>query len=107
VQHLDVARNRGNGFLFENHDSGGLLWAIGEAMHFYRRQETVRSAQIQRIMRESTRRFNIEVMADQYLALYAKLLGRPLATPSASVPTGGSAPRPGCRRDKPDLAAVP
>jgi starch synthase/alpha-amylase len=107
VQHLDVARNRGNGFLFENHDSGGLLWAIGEAMHFYRRQETVRSAQIQRIMRESTRCFNIEVMADQYLALYAKLLGRPLATPSASVPTGGSAPRPGCRRDKPDLAAVP
>ncbi len=81
VQHLDIVQNSGNGFLFENYDSGGLFWAIQEAMTFYRRPASVRSAQIQRIMAESASRFSPEVMADQYLALYAKLLKRPVVMP--------------------------
>ncbi len=78
VQQIDVAQNSGNGFLFETYDSGGLYWAIQEAMHFYRLPASVRSTQIQRAMTEGASRFNEEVMADQYLALYTKLLGRPI-----------------------------
>lgn len=78
VQHLDVAQNSGNGFLFETYDSGGLLWAIQEAMQFYRLPAPQRDPHIRRIMSESADCFNQEVMADQYLALYTELLGRPV-----------------------------
>lgn len=78
VQHLNIAQNSGNGFLFETYEGGGLFWAIGEAISFYRQPKAVRNAHIQRIMEESIRRFSRKVMADQYLALYAKLLKRPM-----------------------------
>ncbi len=78
VQHLDVGQNSRNGFLFETHDSAGLLWALQEAMTLHRLPETARNAQIRRIMTESVFRFNPEVMTDHYLALYAKLLKRPM-----------------------------
>ncbi len=81
VQDLDIAQNSGNGFLFATYDSGGLFGAIREAMTFYRLPASVRSAQIQRIMAESACRFNPEEMADHYLALYAKLLKRPMVMP--------------------------
>jgi starch synthase/alpha-amylase len=87
VEHLDVAQDSGNGFLFETYDSGGLFWAIQEAMNFYQRPVSIRSAQIQRIMAESACRFNPEVMANHYLALYAKLLKRPMVMPSRSAST--------------------
>ena len=82
VQHLDVIKNSGNGFIFETYDSGGLFWAIQEAMIFYRQPKIDRNVQIQRIMVGSARRFNQKVMADQYLALYAKLLQRPMVEPN-------------------------
>jgi len=82
VQHLDVIKNSGNGFLFETYDSGGLFWAIQEAMTFYRQPKVDRNIQIQRIMAGSARRLNQKVMADQYLALYAKLLQRPMVEPN-------------------------
>jgi starch synthase len=32
---LDVENKSGNGFLFKTYDSGGLMWAIDQAMGFY------------------------------------------------------------------------
>jgi starch synthase/alpha-amylase len=83
VQHLNMSQNSGNGFLFETYDSGGLFWAIQEAMTFYRQPGTLRNAHIQRIMRKGISRFNKKVMADQYLALYTKLLKRPMIIPQS------------------------
>lgn len=78
VEPLDVAADRGNGFLFRTYDPGGLRWAIGEAMRFYRLDPETRARQIARIMREGAERFNLDVCARQYMALYERMLKRPL-----------------------------
>jgi starch synthase/alpha-amylase len=88
ISHLDVARNRGNGFLFKNFDSSGLLWAIKQAMDFYNLPEKTKAGQISRIMQESTAAFNHANTARQYIKLYEKMLKRPLIRPN--VPKTGS-----------------
>ena len=78
VRHLDVAANSGNGFLFKFLDGDGLFWAIQEAMAFYLRPAQVKAKQIKRIMTESAATFTHEQTARQYIALYEKMLQRPL-----------------------------
>jgi len=78
VRHLDVSANTGNGFLFKFFDSDGLFWAIEEAMNFFRRPASVKTKQIKRIMTESAATFTHEQTARQYIALYEKMLQRPL-----------------------------
>jgi len=34
VVHIDVKNDIGNGFVFKTYDSGGLFWAIQEAINF-------------------------------------------------------------------------
>jgi len=78
VFHLDVENNTGNGFLFESYDSGGLAWAIDQAMDFYRLDEHTRGTQIGRIMEESKKLFNHSVTAQAYIDIYQQMLHRPL-----------------------------
>jgi starch synthase/alpha-amylase len=78
VRHLNPAHDSGNGFLFETYDSGGLFWAIRQAMSFYRLPSHHRSRQISRIMTESAETFNYRVTARQYIGLYQKLLRHPV-----------------------------
>jgi glycogen synthase len=78
VETLDTANHRGNGFIFDTYDSGGLFWAMDRAMDFWRESREVREAEITRIMRESLQRFNHEACAQQYINLYEKMLDRPL-----------------------------
>jgi len=78
VEHLDAEAATGNGFVFESYDSGGLLWAIDEAMAFYHRPEQTRAEQITRVMRESAERFTHSSTAKHYIGLYEKMLQRPL-----------------------------
>lgn len=78
VSPLDVEYNRGNGFLFEFHDSAGLFWAIEQAIDFYNLPPEVKRAQIARIMTESLATFNHAVTARRYIDLYEKMLQRPL-----------------------------
>lgn len=75
VEPLDFERNRGNGFRFDVFDSGGLRWAIDEAVQFFRRPFQEREEQIQRIMRESKSRFNHNATAAEYIRTYEKILG--------------------------------
>jgi starch synthase len=82
VVQLDVNNNLGNGFKFETYDSGGLFWAIQEAMRFYKLPPKIKARQIERIMTESIASFNHDVTAQQYIELYEKMLERPLITPS-------------------------
>jgi len=78
VEPLDWERSAGNGFVFDTYDSGGLFWAMDQAMAFYRQPADVRSREIGRIMAESLRRFNHEACAREYIKLYEKMLDRPL-----------------------------
>ena len=78
IIHMDVDNNRGNGFLFNLFDSRGLLWAIEQAMHFYKLPREIKELQIERIMNQSLATFNHAVTARQYIDLYEKMLRRPL-----------------------------
>jgi starch synthase len=78
VTHLDVSKNTGNGFLFKTFDSGGLSWAIDQAMQFYMMSPGIKKRQIRRIMTESVATFNHRVTAQQYIDIYEKMLRRPL-----------------------------
>jgi len=81
VEDLDLAANRGNGFLFKFYDSTGFSWAIDQAMHFYQLDEFSRETQLQRIMEQSCRRFNHAVTAESYIKLYEIMIERPLVMP--------------------------
>ena len=78
VTHLDVSKDTGNGFLFKTFDSGGLSWAIDQAMQFYMMFPDIKKRQICRIMIESAATFNHQVTAQQYIDIYEKMLRRPL-----------------------------
>ena len=77
VEHLDMEANRGSGFLFENFDTNGFLWAMDQAMKFYAQPRERRAAQVSRIMTESLSRFDATESARQIMALYGRALGRP------------------------------
>lgn len=81
LSHLNGEQGKGNAFLFETYDPGGLRWAIGEAMRFYRLPPDVKGAQIARIMRESVEQFSHTVTAQRYFEIYEKMLKRPLVEP--------------------------
>ena len=75
---MDVDRNCGNGFVFEVFDASGLIWAVDQAMDFYQRPDYLRARQVGRVMTESTRQFNHRLAAGHYIALYERMLQRPL-----------------------------
>ena len=78
VERLDVAASSGNGFVFDHYDSNGLFWAMDQAMEFHYLPAEVKERQISRIMEESLARFNHQSCAKEYIALYEKMLDRPL-----------------------------
>ena len=78
VEPLDWNAGTGNGFRFDTYDSNGLLWAMCRAMEFHSQDRAVRKREISRIMAESLKRFNHEACAREYIALYEKMLDRPL-----------------------------
>ena len=80
VEHMNVALNRGNGFLFEFFDSEGLSWAITQAMNFYNLPQDTKALQIGRVMKQSLASFNHSVTARHYIDLYEKMLNRPLVS---------------------------
>ncbi|MGD1987106.1 MAG: glycogen/starch synthase [Desulfobacterales bacterium] len=82
---LDVSRNQGNGFLFNTFDSNGLFWAIRQAMNFYTLPKNIKHPQIARIMKESAETFTHANTARQYIALYERMLERPLILENASA----------------------
>ena len=78
VMHMNVEKNIGNGFLFEVYDSGGLFWAVNEAMRFYNLPKDLKEPQIKRVMKHAAATFNHDVTAQNYIQLYEKMLERPL-----------------------------
>ncbi|MDY0220381.1 MAG: glycogen/starch synthase [Desulfobacterium sp.] len=78
VKSLDLYNNRGNGFVFDHHDSNALAWAIDQAMEFYRLDGDVKEEQIRRIMTQGVLEFNHAACAKKYIGIYEKMLQRPL-----------------------------
>jgi starch synthase len=78
VEHLAPERGTGNGFVFEVYDAGGLRWAIDQALAFYALPRAQKAREIARVMTESAARFTHAVTARQYIALYERMLDRPL-----------------------------
>lgn len=78
VYHIDSHNNHGNGFVFKTYDSGGLWWAVDQAMSFFSLPDEKKNAIIKRIMLESLASFNHKVTAQSYIDLYEKMLNRPL-----------------------------
>jgi starch synthase len=72
--HLDAAADRGNGFLFRHFDQQGLLWAMDQAMVFYRRPAVQRTRQVRRIMADSLASNNTDEWVQQLMNGYASLL---------------------------------
>ena len=87
IAHLDPENNSGNGFLFKTYDSGGLMWAIDQAMGFYELPAKLKQKQVARIMKQSAQTFTHAITAQQYIALYEKMLQRPLleTSPNGSL----------------------
>ena len=78
VEHLDVGRDRGNGFVFNDFTAGGLWWGCEEAMRFYRCPLEDRHRTVARVMQEGLDRFNLEHTTREYVKIYEKLLGEKL-----------------------------
>jgi len=78
VEHFDVAKDQGNGFVFKIYDSRGLEWAMDKAMEFFKRPADERERHVARIMREGLARFNHETCAKSYIDIYEKMLNRAL-----------------------------
>lgn len=74
VDPMDIANNRGNGFLFKYFNADGLKWTVDEAMRFHRLPNAEREKQLARVMRESSARFNHEATAAEYIKRYEQML---------------------------------
>ncbi len=80
VKPMDAGNDQGSGFLFEVYDSGGLFWAIDQAMDFHSLPQKVKGPQITRVMMHAMETFTHSVNAKKYIDLYERMLDRPLIT---------------------------
>ena len=71
VTHLDAAADRGSGFLFRDFNRQGFMWAMDQAMAFYRQPAGQRAHQIRRIMADSRVKFNTDAWVQQIIDGYA------------------------------------
>jgi glycogen synthase len=74
VIHLDAAADSGNGFLFRHFDSQALLWAMDQAMAFYRQPVPQRTRQVQRIMADSLTKYDTGEWTQQIMDGYTRVL---------------------------------
>jgi glycogen synthase len=74
VTPLNVDRNTGNGFVFDQLDHAGFEHGISAALAFYTLPRPVRTAQLQRIMSNAKRQFNLRNTARKYMNLYDRMM---------------------------------
>ena len=68
-------QDAGNGFLFCDYDTGGLWYGLHRSVEFHRRPDDVRETQLKRIMRDARRKYSLDRMVDEYIAVYERLNG--------------------------------
>jgi len=77
VEHFGDDYTEGNGFVFDDFNSGGLRWAIDRAIDFHHLNGDTKSAIISRVMREAGLRFNKDAMFLPYATAYTLLAEDP------------------------------
>lgn len=87
IRPMDVDNSSGNGFRFDDYDSGALRWAIDRAMEFHALPFETKEPQIRRVIKESIKEFSHEEVARNYIAIYEEMLARPLVENEAGVET--------------------
>ncbi|MDP4625290.1 MAG: glycogen/starch synthase [Akkermansiaceae bacterium] len=85
IRPMDVENSKGNGFRFDDYDSGALRWAIDQAMEFHALPMEVKEPQIRRVIKESVKEFSHEEVARNYIAIYEEMLARPLVENEAGI----------------------
>ena len=70
VTHYDGATGQGNGFVFNDYDGGGLIWALDQALMTY--HDPTHWGNVQRNARAS--KFSVEQMASNYIDMYKDVL---------------------------------
>jgi starch synthase len=78
IQHMNWEGGAGNGFRFDIYGAQGLRWAMDEAMRFHGRSKDFRCGEVERVMKESRKRFSHEAVAKEYVSIYEEMLDRPL-----------------------------
>jgi glycogen synthase len=78
VEHLDIASETGNGFVFDHYDPYGLSWGIDQAINFYQQPMELKRKTISRVMRTAKERFNHDRTAGEYIKIYEDMLQKPL-----------------------------
>ena len=72
VTHFDPETSKGNGFLFETYDSGGIIWAVGEALKTYENKDSWN-----RLVKNCMEtKLSWEDSAKKYIALYNEMLNK-------------------------------
>jgi glycogen synthase len=75
-----ASHDQGNGFLFQDYDSGGLWYGLAKSVEFHRKPLRIREQQIKRIMKEARQKYDLTTMVDEYIRVYERLNdGKPLA----------------------------
>ena len=70
-----ASQDVGNGFLFQDYDSGGLWHGLSKTVQFHRRSTEIKEQQIKRIMRETRQKYDLNTMVDEYIRVYEKING--------------------------------
>jgi glycogen synthase len=70
-----ASQDEGNGFLFQDYDSGGLWYGLNKSVQFHRKSLEIREKQIKRIMRETRQKYDLNIMVDKYIKVYETLNG--------------------------------
>jgi starch synthase/alpha-amylase len=78
IEHIDVKKNIGNGFLFKNLDANGLKWAIDQAVSFYKFTDKKKKKHIRRIMMHAENEYNYTNTINKYVSLFEKMVNKPL-----------------------------
>jgi glycogen synthase len=76
--HLKIdgaSHDQGNGFLFQDYDSGGLWYGLAKSVEFHRKPLRIREQQIKRIMKECRQKYDLTTMVDEYIRVYERLNG--------------------------------
>ena len=76
VKHLSENGIDGSGFVFEDFLPSGLLFAVSEAMKFYKKPLDFRLGVLKRMMKECTVKFNIRETAKHYIEVYEEIFAR-------------------------------
>ncbi|MFI3174797.1 MAG: glycogen/starch synthase [Bacillota bacterium] len=71
IKHYDPETKKGNGFLFETYDVGGMLWAINEALQTYYKSEEDWEILVKNALQCD---FSMESMATKYISLFKEIL---------------------------------